>query len=179
MYFFIGRQNCNTWTFRFPRKCSKVLNLLLALGMSRKGNILFSYLKKIHFSISNEKQTKNTREMGKPNELSGLNSLSPNIASDKILLRFLSDDAYFASWHQCCLYIRQSIKHIYQNSENAYNYYAILLLGLISLFILLIQWLYENECHLTNKLEGRGLIGCSPHLLQPSLAAALIGCSPH
>ena len=42
---------------------------------------------------------------------------------------FFRNTAYFASWHQCCQYIRQSTKHLQQSSENAYNYYFKLFLG--------------------------------------------------
>ena len=45
-------------------------------------------------------------------------------------MTFLSEQAHLASWLQCCLYIRQSIKHMQQSSENAYNGYVKLLLGL-------------------------------------------------
>ena len=47
------------------------------------------------------------------------------------LLSFLSEQAYFASLHQCYRYIRQSTNHLQQNSENAYNIYVKLLLGQI------------------------------------------------
>ena len=53
---------------------------------------------------------------------------------EKISLTFLSEQAYFASWHQCCRYVRQSTKHMQQNSGNAYNYYVKLLLGLIGVY---------------------------------------------
>ena len=60
-----------------------------------------------------------------------MNSLRPIIASLKKHLTFLSEQAYFVSWHQYCRYIRQSTKHMQQSSEDAYNYYVKLFLGLI------------------------------------------------
>ena len=47
---------------------------------------------------------------------------------------FLTEHAHFASWHECCRYIRQSTKHMQHISENAYNYYVKLLLGLIGVY---------------------------------------------
>ena len=52
----------------------------------------------------------------------------------KKILTFLSQQAYFASWHLCCRYIRQSTKHMQQSSKNAYNYYVKLFLDLIGVY---------------------------------------------
>ena len=87
-------------------------------------------------------QTKNTRQISRTLGIPEINNLSQIIASEIFLLSFLSDQANFASWHQCFRYIRQSTKHMQQNSENAYNYYLKLLLGVIgynSAFLLSIE----------------------------------------
>ena len=77
-----------------------------------------------------KKQTKNTRQIAKSPEFLGTKTLSPIIGLENFLLSFLSDWCYFASWHQCGCYIRQTTKHMPQSSENAYRYYFKLLLGL-------------------------------------------------
>ena len=43
----------------------------------------------------------------------------------------MSEQAYFASCHQCDQFIRKSNKHMEQSAENACNYYVKILLGLI------------------------------------------------
>ena len=52
----------------------------------------------------------------------------------KKLLTFLSEKAYFASWHECCRYIRQLTKHMHKNSENAYTYHVKLILALMGVY---------------------------------------------
>ena len=52
----------------------------------------------------------------------------------KKLMTFFSEQAYFASWHQCCRYIRQTTKDMQQITESAYNYYVKLLLD--------VKWVY-------------------------------------
>ena len=42
LWFFIGTQIWYYLIFRFPGKCSKVLDLLWTLGMSIKANVFFS-----------------------------------------------------------------------------------------------------------------------------------------
>ena len=61
--------------------------------------------------------------MAKSQEFPVINSSSRIISSEKFLFSFLSDQAYVAIWHQCCLCLRQSTKKKQQNSENTYNYY--------------------------------------------------------
>ena len=79
-------------------------------------------------------QTKNTRQKAKSLEFYGIIRLSPNIRLEKFLMSFLSDQAYFASLHQCCRYIRPAAKHVQQKSENAYNYYVKLHLGIVGVY---------------------------------------------
>ena len=67
-----------------------------------KNEIFLYRLKKSSFSISKKKQTKNTQQIAKSHELPGINSLSPVIAPERLLLSFLSCQAHFASCHQCC-----------------------------------------------------------------------------
>ena len=65
-----------------------VLNLLWSLGMSKKGNIFFSDLKKTYFSTSEKKLTKNTWQIAKSHEFHETYSLSPIFASEIFLLTF-------------------------------------------------------------------------------------------
>ena len=51
-----------------------------------------------------------------------------------MVISFLSDLAYFASWYQCCRYIPLSTEHTQQNSENTYNYYIELAWGLLGVY---------------------------------------------
>ena len=76
---------------------------------------------------------------------------------------FLTEHAHFASWHECCRYIRQSTKHMQHISENAYNYYVKLLLGLIGVYSA--SWFNDwtkKKYRLTNNVKGTGLkhYGC-------------------
>ena len=62
------------------------------------------------------------RQITKSHEFPEINSLSPIIAPEKNLFGFQTDQAYFASWPQCCRYFRHSTKDMQQNLENAYDY---------------------------------------------------------
>jgi len=75
--FFIVMQDYNSLNFQFPGRCSKVLNLPWALGMSKKGNIFFYRFKTSYFSPSQKKHRINTWQIEKSHEFPGINSLSP------------------------------------------------------------------------------------------------------
>ena len=71
---FLDTRNYSSWTFRFPARCSKVLNLLYTLDMSRKENT-FCIKEK-----SNKKYTTNSKIAWDPWKK---NSLSLIMASKK------------------------------------------------------------------------------------------------
>ena len=64
-----------------------------------------------------------------------MNSSSLITALEIFSLKFLIGKAYFASLHQCCCYIRQATKHMYNKSENSYNYKVKLVLGLTEFYL--------------------------------------------
>ena len=75
----------------------------------QKKEIFLQQFKKSYLSISKKNQAKITPQIAKLYDLPRKNSLSSIIASEIFLLRFLSYQADYASCHQCCRYICQSL----------------------------------------------------------------------
>ena len=74
----------------FPGRCYKISNLPQPLGISKKGD----FLSDIHFSISETKQTVNTRQVATSHEFPGINSLSQLMAQN-FFFDFLSSRSLF------------------------------------------------------------------------------------
>ena len=101
--------------------------------MYRKRDIFLAILKILYVYIK-EKANKKHAANSKIARASYSTQLTSNYRLSIKLVIFSSKQAYFASWHQFCQYIRQSTKHMQRNSQNTYKYYVKLLLGLIGVY---------------------------------------------
>ena len=120
--FFLGTQTYKCLTFRLPGSCSKVLNLLWTLGISKKRNVFFSDLKNpisLHqIKKANKKHTANSKSTWASRNKQPIS----NYCLRKKILSFLSYEVHFASCHQAGCCIRQSLSTSSNVQKKSYNY---------------------------------------------------------
>ena len=108
-------------TFRFPGRCCKVSNLLMALDVSKKGNTFLAIWKILLLCIKEIANKKHTA-YSKIAWVFQNKQPKPNYCLRNIFIEFLSYQAHFASCHQSGCYIRQSL-NTYSTVKKNCNYY--------------------------------------------------------